>query len=99
MVIWRQCPFEQLLQCKEILCSLRCTENRRCTNTMQHSRVTERHGGIEVAWLEQKKGGGRRGGRAEEARMGQGDGEKGSKRKLEVKEFKRMSSQEAMGKC
>ena len=59
---------------------------------MQHSRVTERRDGIEVAWSEEEKKGGeqKKGGEerragmgsyngSREARMGQGGGGKGSK--------------------
>ena len=69
-------------------------------DTMQHSRVTERRDGIEVAWSEEEKKGGeqKKGGEerragigsyngSREGRMGQGGGGKGSKRKLEVKEL------------
>ena len=61
-----------------------CAKNRRNKNTVRHSRVTERRDGIEVACSEEEKGGeerraGRRGGRGGEARMGQGNGRKGSK--------------------
>ena len=72
VILRRLCPFKQLFSVIRDTLFFACAENRRYKNTMQHSRITERRDGIEVAWSEEEKKGGEQKKGGEERRAGMG---------------------------